>query len=336
MRWWCTALVSSSGRVSVGQHDDPGTRRDGGGHLAADAVERVAQGLSPAVDRVQAVDRDSREARQVAVLVDVRQLRELVVVDDRERQDDLAAGGRRRREQVLLRADAAGQRRDELLPDRVERRVGDLREQLAEVIEQQPRPLAQHGDGGVGAHGSEGLAAGLRHRRQQDAQLFLGVAEGLLPAQDGLVRVHDVLALGQVLQLQQAAVQPLAVRLLRREPRLELLVVDDAPLLGVDEEHLPGLQPALADNLVRRDLEDADLGGQHDPAVGGLPPAARAQPVAVEDRADDGAVGERDAGRAVPGLHHRGVEGVEVALRLVHVRRVLPRLRDHHEDGVRQ
>ena len=48
----------------------------------------------------------------------------------------------------------------------------------------------------------------------------------------------------------------------------------------------------------------------------GLHPAAGAQAVAVERRADDAAVGEADGGRAVPRLHEAGVEGVE-ALELV-------------------
>ena len=53
----------------------------------------------------------------------------------------------------------------------------------------------------------------------QDAQLLLGVAEGLLAAQHRLVRVHDVLALGQVVELDAAGVQPLVVRVLGGELR---------------------------------------------------------------------------------------------------------------------
>jgi hypothetical protein len=172
MRWWCTAEVSSSDGIGAmcsvesrsGQHDEAGAGGDGGRDLAADAVERVAQRLSPAVHRVEAVHRDRREARQVAVLVDVHDLGEVVVVDDRERQHDLPAGRGGRLEQVLLRADAAGQRGDQLLADRVQRRVGDLGEQLAEVVEQQPRLLAQHGHGRVGAHRADRLGAGPGHR----------------------------------------------------------------------------------------------------------------------------------------------------------------------------
>ena len=127
-----------------------------------------------------------------------------------------------------------------------------------------------------------------------------------------------------------------AYGLLGGELGLDLVVLDDAVLGGVDEEHPAGLEAALADDLGGVDVEDADLGAEDDEAVVGDPVAAGAQTVAVEDRADLGAVGEGDAGRAVPGLHHRGVELVEGAAGRVHGVVVLPRLRDHHQHGVRQ
>ena len=237
---------------------------------------------------------------------------------------------------MLCGTERGAQRGDELLADRVQRRVGDLREQLGEVVEEQPRALGQRGDRRVRAHRAERLGTGLGHRREDDAQLLLGVAEGLLAAGDRGVGVHDVLALGQVGELDLAGLQPLGVRLLGGEAGLDLVVLDDAVLDGVDEEHPAGLQPALADDLGGVDVEDADLGAEDDEAVVGDPVAAGAKAVAVEDRADLLAVGEGDAGRAVPGLHHRGVELVEGAAGRVHGVVVLPRLRDHHQHGVRQ
>ena len=83
-------------------------------------------------------------------------------------------------------------------------------------------------------------------------------------------------------------------------------------------------------------FEDADLAGEDHPAVGGLPPAGGAQAVAVEHRADQRPVGERDARRAVPRLHQARVELVERAALRVHRGVVLPRLRDHHQHRVGQ
>ena len=148
--------------------------------------------------------------------------------------------------------------------------------------------------------------------------------------------MDDVLALGDVVEMDQAGVQPLAVRVLGGELALDLLVLDDAVLVGVDEEHPARLQAALADDGRRVEVEDPDLGGEHDQAVVGDPVAARAQAVAVEHGADLGAVGEDHARRAVPRLGQRGVELVERLALGVHLLVVLPGLRDHHQDRMRQ
>ena len=75
----------------------------------------------------------------------------------------------------------------------------------------------------------------------------------------------------------------------------------------------PGWSRPLRTMRGRVEVEHADLGGEHDQAVVGDPVAAGAQAVAVEHRADLGAVGEHHAGGAVPRLHQRGVELVERA-----------------------
>ena len=65
----------------------------------------------------------------------------------------------------------------------------------------------------------------------------------------------------------------------------------------------PGWSRPLRTTRGGVDVEHADLRGEHDQAVVGHPVAGGAQAVAVEHGADDRAVGERDRGRAVPGLH---------------------------------
>ena len=147
----------------------------------------------------------------------------------------------------------------------------------------------------------------------QDAQLLLGVTEDLLAAGHRLVREHDVLALRQLVELHQPGVQPLVVRVLGGELGLDVVVGADLAALGVDEEHPARLQPALRDDVRGVDVENPGLAAQHDQPVRGLPPATRTQPVAVEDGADDRAVGEAHAGRPVPRLHQARVELVERA-----------------------
>ncbi len=239
-------------------------------------------------------------------------------------------------EEVGLRSDHGVEGGYELLADGVERRIGHLREELREVVEDQAGPAGQHGDGSVGAHRAQRLGPGGRHGREQHPQLLLGVAEGLLPAHHRGRGVADVFTIGQVLEPEEPLVEPLPVGVLGGEAGLDLLVLHDPPGPGVDEEHLPRFQPPLADDGLHGDVEHSRFGGQDHEAVIGDPVPAGAQPVAVEDGADHGPVREADGGRAVPGLHDGGHVLVEGPPRRVHGIVVLPRLRDHHQHRVRQ
>ena len=98
---------------------------------------------------------------------------------------------RRLFENVALGADVAGQRHHHLFADRIDRRVGDLREQLLEIIEQQLRPSDRQASGvsvPMEPIGSSPFAAiGSRII----SQIFFGVSEGALAAEHGLViRCH--------------------------------------------------------------------------------------------------------------------------------------------------
>ena len=214
-------------RVAVGEHDELRAALDRRRRPRARiAAMRSSSARSPSSTRY-------RPRTTVVVAVPgaasmCMQLRELVVVDHREVEHDLAGVLRRRREQVALGPEAELQGGDDLLADRVERRVRHLRELLHEVVEQQPRPLRQDRDRGVGAHRAERLGALLPHRAEQDPDLLLRVAEGALAALHGGGRVHDVLALGQVGEADPAVLEVLGPRLRRGEARLDLLVADDA------------------------------------------------------------------------------------------------------------
>jgi len=242
-------------------------------------------------------------------------------------------------EQVGLRADKAHQRHDELLADRVDGRIGHLREQLLEVAVQRLVAVRQHGQRAVVAHRAGGFLAVAGHRRHQDLQVLLRVAEGLLPVQqiDVGARRRRGLGLGrQVVEADTDALDPLLVRVALGELLLELAVVDDAALLGVDQEHLAGLQAPLLGDAALGDRQHADLGGHDHQVVVGHDVARRPQPVAVERGADPHTVGEGNSRRAVPWLHHGRVVLVESAAVLVHQRVLLPGFGDHHHHRVGQ
>ncbi len=312
---------------------------DRGGHFGAHLAQPVPQPVAARGHGVPGIHHVGGESRQVTARVDVDDLGEVIVADHRVRHHDLPARGGSRLEQVLLGTGGRRQRGYEFFPDRVQRRVGHLGEELGEVVEDQPWPGRQRRHRGVGAHRTDRLGAGTRHRGQQDPQLLLRVAEHpLLGAQVRLVRPGRDRrgGAGQVVQVQQPGMQPFRVRMPGGQRRLDLSVLDDPALAGVGQEDPPRLQSSLPNDGRLVDLQHADFAGQHDEPVVGHPVPARAQPVAVQDGADHGAVGERHAGRPVPRLHQRGVEPVERTQPGVHLRVVLPRFRDHHEDGLGQ
>ena len=217
-------------RVAVGQDDDSRPVVDRGGDLLEDALQRRGQAVTTLGHGVQAVDRHGGEVGVLAVLVHVEDLRQLLVGEDGARQHDLATRAGLGVQHVALRTDARGHRRHELLADGVQRRVGHLREQLLEVVEQQSRPLREHRGRRVRAHRADGLGPGARHGREHDLELFGGVAEGALELHDGGVLGQQHLAGREVAQVQLARGKPVAVGLGSGERVLDLLVGDDATL----------------------------------------------------------------------------------------------------------
>ena len=234
MRWWCTADTSSSdgnrrevrSGVAIGEHDDAHALVDRRRRFRPHAIERLAQRRAAAGDAVEAGDHARGELRPVAVVVDVDELRQFVVVEDREGQRDLVAGVGLRVQQVALGADRGRERRDELLANRVERRVRDLREQLREVVEQQPRAESDSTATGVSVPiDPTASIPSLGHRRHEQLQLFVRVSERHLAPHDGLVRIDDVLPVGQVAEMDEPLLAPLLVRVLGGELGLDLFVV---------------------------------------------------------------------------------------------------------------
>ena len=82
-------------------------------------------------------------------------------------------------EQVALRPDGAFERHDDFLPDGVDGRIGDLREQLLEVVVEHPRLVGHHRQRAVVAHRAQGVAQFGHQRQQHELHGLRRVAEGL-------------------------------------------------------------------------------------------------------------------------------------------------------------
>ena len=262
---------------------------------------------------------------------------QLAIGQHRPHELELAAMLRRLREEVLLRADGCPQRGHQLFTDGVQGRIGHLREELLEVVEQQLRPVGEDRERGIVAHGAHGFFSPHRHRADEDLELLAGVPEGALAFREGFfVEPGHVIRLGQVFERNHLLGEPPAVRPPRADLVLDLVVVDDATFQRIDEEEPPRLQPAAHQDALGRQVEHARLGRAHDEVVLGDDVAEGPQPVPVEGGAHAVAVAGRDQGGAVPRLHEAGVIGVEGLLLVRHGVVVFPRLGNHHHQRVRQ
>ena len=77
----------------------------------------------------------------IPVVVDVHDLGQLIVVQHGPGQQDLPARRRTRVQQVLLGTHHPSHGGHDFFADRVQRRIGDLREQFHEVVVEQTRTL---------------------------------------------------------------------------------------------------------------------------------------------------------------------------------------------------
>ena len=92
---------------------------------------------------------------------------------------------RRFRQNVALVADIAGERHHHLFANGVDGRIGHLREELLEIVEQRLRLVGEAGQRRIGAHRADWLFTFFRHRPEDHADVFIGVAEGALAAEEG-------------------------------------------------------------------------------------------------------------------------------------------------------
>ena len=122
-------------------------------------------------------------------------------------------------EQVRARADHRHQRHHQLLADRVDRRVGDLREVLLEVVVEQLAACCESTAIGVSVPiEPTGSSPARCHRLEEELDVLLGVAEGLLAIEQGrrIVRRRRRRRVGQLRQLLELVLrlaQPLLVGL---------------------------------------------------------------------------------------------------------------------------
>ena len=94
-------------------------------------------------------------------------------------------------EKIRAGTDQRHQRHHRLFANRIDRRVGDLGEALLEVVEEHLRAVREDCGRRVATHRTDRVLTLGRHRLEEELDVLLGVAEGLLSAAQRLgVRPH--------------------------------------------------------------------------------------------------------------------------------------------------
>ena len=117
-----------------------------------------------------------------------------------------------------------------VLADRVDRRVGDLREVLLEVGGTTASAGPDSAEIGVAAHRAMRRSSPSGgHRRHQDVDVFLRIAERLLAIEQQQVGTHALGRCGrQFFQHDLGAAEPLVIGVAVRQRRLDLVVGNEA------------------------------------------------------------------------------------------------------------
>ena len=321
---------------AVGQDDDVLARAHGRFGALAELVERLAHAGGAVVGAIGDVERDGAELI-VGDVADAADALQILVGEDRMRRlEPLLLRGAFEVEQVRPRPDEGHERHDQLLADRVDRRVGHLREVLLEIGVQQLRPVGQRRDRRVGAHGADGLLADLRHRRHQELGALLRVAEGLLAIEQAHIGARLRRAARPAAHARGSGCGRAIADRDARAASSALISSSETmrPFSRSMSSILPGWSRHFCDDALLGDRQHAGLRGHDDQAVVGDEIAGGAQAVAVERGADLAAVGEGHGGRAVPRLHQAGVILVEGAALRIHQRIAGPGLGDQHHRGM--
>jgi len=155
--------------------------------------------------------------------------------------------------------DVFGEAHDEFLADGVDGRVGNLCELLAEIVEEYLRFVREHGERSVVSHRCRGLLAFGGHRHEGQLDVFLPEAElRFLGFQVGNGIVYLASAV-YFFKLDAVGVEPLAIGMSVCQLLLDLAIVIDFALLGVDEQNLSGLQSTLLGHLRGVEVDDTHL-----------------------------------------------------------------------------
>ena len=209
----------------------------------------------------------------------------------------------RRKDARTYATDIFGETHYKFLTYRVDGRIGDLCELLAEIVEEDLWLVGNNSQRSVITHSCHWLLTLSTHRDDRTVDVLLAKAETHQLAFEVLDTVDNLSSALEVLELDAVGREPLAIRMLSSKFCLDLTIIVDLAFLRIDEQDLSWLQSTLAHYLAWIEIHHANLARHNHHATLGDGVARWAKTIAVEHTTCETSVAEHQCSRTIPWLH---------------------------------
>ena len=322
-RHWCRHRQTVFRDVAVGQYQQHGTVTH---HLFGFVAQRIHRLFEA---RVVHVEGNIERVGAIMLLFHGGELFEIGVQQDRRFKGQTVRLAFGFAEDVHLATDAGGQGHHVGFTQRIDWRVSNLRELLAEVVINDAWLAGEHGKWGIVTHGADCFLAVFAEHTDNRVQLFRAVVKLFLETCERIVvqlaAAHFFVR--QIFKRHQTThvlLHPLFVWMTALQIVIGFGRVQYAPTAGVNNHQLARTDAAFLDHFIRLVIPDTDFRGTGDELVFCDDVSRRTQTVTVQIAGGKTTVGHNDARRAVPRFHVHGVKIEEGAQLRVHIRVVLP------------
>ena len=149
----------------------------------------------------------------------------------------------------------------DLLTDRVDRRVRNLGEKLFKITKQRLPLLRKHRKRNINSHGRDPFSSVFRHSKDRSLHILISITKRLLQAGALFFCIFRYILVRnrKIFQLNQIAVQPLAVWFFVSIFFFQFLIVNHSSRNRIHKKHLARMQSFLHEDFGRIDVKHTDL-----------------------------------------------------------------------------
>ena len=208
-------------------------------------------------------------------------------------------------------SDVFGERHDQFFADWVDRRIGDLSELLAEIVEQQLWAITQYSQWCIVTHGTYGLGTIFGHGLNNFFDIFAGISKDVEHVAIMRYTMCNFSSAFQFVQFDSVGGKPCAIRLGFSQLALQFVIIVDTSFLCVNQQDFSGLKASFFFYVAWLKIHYTYFAGYYHRVIFCNEVACRTETVSVEHTTSISTVAEEQSGRTVPWFHQDGVVFVE-------------------------